>query len=985
MAFGPFISRLPFLASSLVAAFVMGLTSATPASAERSSFRIYDADQGLASVGGTCMLQDRAGYMLICSEHGVFAYDGRRFINLGPEQGLRQGGFVDGLALTSTGRVVVEFADELLVSERPSDALHPPSSLSFRSVAHPGISFYDERPHRFAPWNDSLVLLAGNATVSVVMPRVGTPHVEPMPYGPAERGLLDNGKAIFSVRGHLWETFVDGRICAADPGAVRCYGAADGLRDGPWQDVVAGSGGGILARSARSVGSFDPASGRWSVVELPDQGTRYANYTKQLGLFRAPDGGLITQADHGLAILRRDGWHTLSVEDGAPAGDVVSAVTDGTGQLWFQVLGRGLVRWVGYGHWENLQKVDGLSDGIPWQSLRLPGGSLWVSTDTGIDEIIRRGSVLRVGRAFAGPSYALAAGPHGELWSSAGLDGAKIIDPASGSVTKVDVPPVDAIVVGPDGITWIGTESGLYRVDGRSGNAPRPDFAGSPRTPIPDIVSDGTGGVLYLTDGRLRHRRRDGRDVPVTGAWPTGGFGPIALAIGHDGNIWIGGPGGLFRLVISDDRVSSFQAVSSVNTRTNTILAVMVDHRGWVWAGTALGVSVFDGQHWVSVDVDSGMISDDVEQKGIREDPDGSVWIATPEGFSHLLDPAWLFTDRPLEVVVSQARLGTRPVLGPRMPFTEDALSIELGTPNYGAEQSLLFRYRLSGVDAGWVDSASGVVRYAFVPPGKHMLTVLGYDELTHRWSPPAKLLVDVAFPWWRRWWSETIWGLLAAGLAWGVMHLRLHAVLARQAELERHVAEATKALRFQAAHDSLTGLLTRSEIEGRLAAKLASGEIGHEMVIALIDIDHFKRVNDDHGHLGGDDILRALGRLVSESIREDEYAGRYGGEEILLVLDNSDGRGTERVLNLHLAVRHAIFELADAAIRVTCSIGLAWAIPGDDWESLIGRADGALYKAKEGGRDRVIESLRIIQTVSSIADRRSGPVFFPRPKPSTR
>jgi diguanylate cyclase (GGDEF)-like protein len=301
-------------------------------------------------------------------------------------------------------------------------------------------------------------------------------------------------------------------------------------------------------------------------------------------------------------------------------------------------------------------------------------------------------------------------------------------------------------------------------------------------------------------------------------------------------------------------------------------------------------------------------------------------------------------------------------------------LSIQLGTPNYGAERSVLFRYRLSGVDAGWVESSSGGVRYAFVPPGRHVLNVIGEDQMTHQWSRPTTLVVDVAFPWWRRWWSETTWGLVIVGLIYGAMRLRLHAILAREAELKRHVAEATEALRFQAAHDALTGLLTRSEIERRLAAKLSGGQQGEELVIALVDIDHFKRVNDDYGHLGGDGVLRALGGLIFRSVREDEYAGRYGGEEILLVLDDSDGRGAERVLDLHRAVRRDTFKVAGAEIRVTCSIGVAWATAGDDWESLIGRADGALYEAKRNGRDRVIESLRCVPAMSGLGMRGPGP-----------
>ena len=131
---------------------VVALWPVAAARADRSTFRTYDADQGLASVGGQCMLQDRAGYMLVCTEHGVFAYDGRRFVNLGTDQGLRQGGFVEGLTLTADGRVAVEFADEVLVSDRPSDASHPPGALWFRKVLHPGLSFYNQRPHRLASW-----------------------------------------------------------------------------------------------------------------------------------------------------------------------------------------------------------------------------------------------------------------------------------------------------------------------------------------------------------------------------------------------------------------------------------------------------------------------------------------------------------------------------------------------------------------------------------------------------------------------------------------------------------------------------------------------------------------------------------------------------------------------------------------------------------------------------------------------------------------
>ena len=253
------------------------------------------------------------------------------------------------------------------------------------------------------------------------------------------------------------------------------------------------------------------------------------------------------------------------------------------------------------------------------------------------------------------------------------------------------------------------------------------------------------------------------------------------------------------------------------------------------------------------------------------------------------------------------------------------------------------------------MESPQGPVRYAFVPPGHHLLTVVGYDELTHRSSPPATLIVDIDYPWWRQWWAEALWAAVAVGSLLGIMRFRLRAMLAGQQKLKKLVAEATEQLRF----DRLTGLFNRCEIEERLAQKLSNGSSCSELVVALLDIDHFKLVNDNYGHLGGDDVLRAIGRLVANDIWDGECAGRYGGEEILLVLNDADGRGAERILHLLHTVRGTPFNAAGELIRVTCSIGVAWAVSGDDWEFIIGRADDALYEAKSSGRDRVAERRR--------------------------
>jgi diguanylate cyclase (GGDEF)-like protein len=935
------------------------------AQASRTNFRAYGVDQGLASLSGYCMLQDRAGYMLFCTEHGMFEYDGRHFLNLGPDQGLRQGQIVYDLDITADGRIAIAYTDQVFVSDAPSTASTHTGLLHFSPVAGAGLSFFSQQIHQLTAWRDGFVLLTKTGAVRIITSKVAPARFESMGYDRPEQALLDGASSLFAAQDHLWETFSDGRICIADPGAAKCFGAADGLRDGEWFDAVPGDGDTVLFRSASSVATFHPATGRWDVVRLPDQGTGYLNYRKQFELFRTPAGEFMTQSDHGLDILGPDGWRTLAVSDGAPDGTILDGLTDMNGQLWLQIQGRGAMRWLGYERFANLHRDDGLSSDVAWQTARSADGALWIATDSAIDQLVSDGGQFRVDGVYPGASFAVAIGPRGLIWTSLGSSGIRIIDPRGGPETKLAMPAVDVITAGAGGVMWMGTEHGLFRADAAAAT-PAPTLESSPRLQVNDIIADGDGGVFYLADGRLRRHKKDGADLPITGPWPEGGFNPLEIAPDHAGSFWIGGSGGLFRFTLSGDRTTSFQTIGTDDLRTNSVVAVMVDHRGWVWVGTTLGVSVFNGLRWVSFDTSSGLVSDDVSQGGLREDPDGSVWVATSAGVSHVLDPAHLFAQRPLRALLSSASIGARPVPTGSMPYIDEPLTLQFGTSNFGAERSVVFRYKLSGVDAGWADTVSGNARYPSVPPGRHVLTVMALDALTHRLSPPVTLPIHIRYPWWRRWWSLLLWTACALGLGYAGLRIRFRALLARQRELQRHVDEATAQLRYLAAHDDLTGLLNRNEVERRLAAKLATGRAGDETIVALIDLDFFKQVNDRHGHIGGDDILRAFGRLVSRAIRDGEYAGRYGGEELLVVIDDADGLGSKRILDLHRTVRYDTFKAAGAAIHITCSIGLAWARAGDNWETLVGRADQALYEAKRTGRDRVIES-RNLQTPAPV------------------
>lgn len=168
--------------------------------------------------------------------------------------------------------------------------------------------------------------------------------------------------------------------------------------------------------------------------------------------------------------------------------------------------------------------------------------------------------------------------------------------------------------------------------------------------------------------------------------------------------------------------------------------------------------------------------------------------------------------------------------------------------------------------------------------------------------------------------------------------------------------AQRGRVLRSHMVRDSLTGLLNHSAILDRLRAELARAErSGSPLAVAMLDLDHFKAVNDTHGHAAGDRVLRALSRMLQQRLRKTDLVGRYGGEEFALVLPGATAEVAQRILDdIRRSFRELEFIFGGATARCTFSAGVA-ASPGHrDVERLVSAADEALYAAKREGRDCV-------------------------------
>jgi len=177
-----------------------------------------------------------------------------------------------------------------------------------------------------------------------------------------------------------------------------------------------------------------------------------------------------------------------------------------------------------------------------------------------------------------------------------------------------------------------------------------------------------------------------------------------------------------------------------------------------------------------------------------------------------------------------------------------------------------------------------------------------------------------------------------------------------RIVELQQKLVSANRALQFAASHDFLTGAWNRAEIVAFLQRELARGRRDATPVgIALVDVDHFKKVNDQFGHEAGDCVLTEISNRLSASLREYDGIGRYGGEEFLLVIPGCDLATTIRRAN---QIRQFIASKPIATplgeMIATVSMGATVADSSINSQLILRCADTALYRAKRNGRDRV-------------------------------
>ena len=321
-----------------------------------------------------------------------------------------------------------------------------------------------------------------------------------------------------------------------------------------------------------------------------------------------------------------------------------------------------------------------------------------------------------------------------------------------------------------------------------------------------------------------------------------------------------------------------------------------------------------------------------------------------------IMDPQKLLSQAPTLPKISDVRIFDRPVaptpLG-RMPTSLDLdhqqnyLTLSFSIPEKNALSAPRFQYKLEGVDASWNDAgAQSSVSYAHLRPGQYMFHLKdGSDG-----SVTESMSVTIRPPWWLNAWSKTGYALalVLTVLMSSLLFARLQTARIRKDMLENLVMQ-----------DPLTGVPNRRKFQEVLAAeKSRCKRSNHQISVLMIDIDYFKGFNDRFGHQAGDEALRRVARALKGTLqRPEDFVGRYGGEEFVIVLPSTNRSGAERVaqkIQQALVMANIPYPGSPLSDRITVSLGISTFSPQSDLhiDSGLFSADQALYQAKRNGRN---------------------------------
>lgn len=939
----------------------------------RFSFQTYGPEQGLRNQAVTSLGQDQAGFFFVGTEDGLFRYDGSRFQRFGVQDGLAS----DGV---------------LLLYGAPDGKFWVATQKGLRAWAgdHP-----DPASALLVPDEEVTEVSASRAGHLVVATLRGVFEGDPA------RGLTPLAGAGLGKLTAAWVAPDGAEVLVA---GERRLGRRDAQGVWTFRTLAPAFKGEDIQTLLRDAHGRIWLRGRQSLVRLADFSSPLEDLSAQVpgtavqkGLLSADAQGRVwVPSTLGLVAFEGGTSWLVSEARGLPSQWVTTAFMDREGSLWAGSEGVHKLR--GRLAWTLQNRNQGLPSDTVWTVYRSRDGVLWAGTTRGLARAMDQGWLALPGtrnRIF----YAMAEDRRGALWAAGTTEPKTQINfllrraPGARAFTAIPLDSIpepstiNSLAYGPDGILYLATlNHGIHRVleqGGKFRSEPVVLPQGEAKEQVNQLVLDAQGRLwaaslkgLLCFDGQVWRRftaAQGLREVQVE-----------VVAPARSGGVWVSywNTHAVSRFVLEAGAGRVAQELQGPpGLLEDNIYSMGEDTAGALWLGTAQGVKRWRNGMLERFGRGEGLPGEDAAANGFWPDANGDVWLGMANGLAHFqasLDSG-LPAPPQARVLWAQDRTGrTLPLEGPGVAWRDRPLTFRFSGVSFANEAQVHCQVRLVGFEDGWRDTELRETRYTGLPPGRYRFEVRARYG-TGPFGPASGQEVRVLAPWWRTGWFLTLALGAGAGLILLVFRWRLGWLRHRNAQLEALVRARTQdletanlALQDASMVDPLTGLknrrflsLSMPEEQARVARQRREDRPGRvagnrDLLFFMVDLDHFKQVNDTHGHGAGDLVLRQASARLRATCREADLVVRWGGEEFLIVARNSD-RSFGAVLAQALldGIRDEVFDLGNGlTLRKTCSVGftafpvLEGFMDAFSWEDAVELADQCLYAAKSSGRD---------------------------------
>jgi len=926
---------------------------------------------GLGAATVTSLAQDQQGLLWIGTETGLFRYDGAEVKHFGRGEGL-PGELVELVLAAPDGRLWVRTRKGIsrLSQEKFTDVSLPEQAGALRDVYQ---SFaVDSTGTLFAATQRGLLRVDPNGASRV--------------YGSADGFSSNRVDAIVCTSdGTIWFAS-DGKIGFFSPGSLRPR-TVSSLQLGedrivallPTPDHK------LWIRSERHVGSLNPRSVAPTPIWL-DQGIPGAIALGGPNLDR--HGNLLLPTSRGLYQRIGNDWKVIDHQSGLTSNAIASVLEDREGGIWIGTAGAGLDHWPGSKQWSGWTDAEGLPDALVLGVVRDKQSRLWVATNTALTlwtpDKRRWQNWTANGLGGSGARQLLLA-PDGAVWALFPGKGVFRFDASSMRPQAQRVPAIASwqphrIAVGRDGVVWADGVSGLHTIQYEYGHFfvhEQPVPAGEAGST--DTVSVSPNGVLWTAGPKGLARWANGKWRHFDQTDGLLNTNIVTVRAVSDDEAWAGYPdeGAITRIRIS----SSGDAVTNHFQKGMCSLGVDAKRNVWLEMEEGAGVVSPNGRFATFTQSD-GLLWNDLNCDAMWQESDGSILIGTSKGLARY-DPGQEAPGLPQStVVLTSALFGKADRLGehdPQVAYRDRTFLAHFAAPIFRNPDHVVCRYRLQGLETDFTETALREARYPSLPVGSYTFEV-SCGSAALGWSAVTGYSFEIRPPWWRSWWAE----LLAIGLLGfairGIVQYRTRrnrqererletAVVERSAEL----AKANRELQEASLSDPLTGVRNRRFFASTISADASQAVRAYrtgsssysrdhrDLIFYLIDIDHFKEVNDRYGHQAGDHLLIEISHRLGKIVRESDFLIRWGGEEFMVVCRSAEREDAPRMAERILAVvGSAEFDLGyGCVVRRTCSVGWApfpWLPPSHaavSVEDVLRLADQGLYLSKQRGRNQ--------------------------------